>query len=287
MSLRVAITGASGFLGHALLQRLLNAGLEVHALSRNPSSMEGVRWHAYNLAEPVPQVIESCDVIVHAAFAMGANANSLEAVNKDAAAHLLAVARTYRRHFIFISSMSAHDHAESSYGRTKWAIEQTLDPTQDTIVRPGLIVGAGGVYQRMLESLRSTPIVPIFFGGMQPIHPVALEDLVEGLFHIISRRIPGIFNLGSIEPISVRELYRRMLHSAGLRRTIIPLPGSLALRGLRATEALGLRLPLTTENLLGQKHLRSFETANSYTRLGISPAPLTNFSWSPTFTHRL
>jgi nucleoside-diphosphate-sugar epimerase len=284
MTLRVAITGASGFLGRALVKRLLKAGAEVHALSRAAITLPGVNWHAYDLSATPPAVVAHCNVIVHAAFAMGTNRDhdKLELLNRNASAQLLAIARKNHRHLVFISSMSAHGEAVSSYGRTKWLIERDLDPSQDSIVRPGLIIGPGGVYARMLASLRQTPVVPIFFGGGQPIHPIGVADLVEGLARIVERQLAGDFNLGSVSPITVRELYQNMLAAIGVRRHLVPLSGNLALSVLRWTEALRVPLPLTTENLLGQKHLRAFETAASLTQLGLPLMPLSHLNWTTT-----
>lgn len=280
MKTRVAITGAGGFLGTALTQRLLGAGMEVHALSRRRPALPGVQWHAYDLAGPVPAIAADVDVIVHAAFAMGTTGPELAGANQAAALRLRDTARQHSRHFVFISSMSAHADAVSAYGRSKWKIEQALDGTRDTIVRPGLIIGPGGVYARMLDSLRRAPVVPVFFGGTQPVQPIALADLVDGLQRIVDGRRAGEFNLGLAEPITIRELYRRMLAATGETRRLVPLPGGLAVWGLRGCEALGLRLPLTSENLLGQKQLRAFATADSLARLGITLTPLADLPWA-------
>ena len=132
----------------------------------------------------------------------------------------------------------------------------------------------------MLASLRRAPVVPLFFGGTQPVQPVGLDELVAGLERILAQRTTGIFNLGSIQPIAIRALYERMLAVAGLRRPILPLPGGITVQLLRGCEGLGLRLPLTSENLLGQKHLRAFETADSFARLGLVPTPLDELPWN-------
>jgi nucleoside-diphosphate-sugar epimerase len=48
---RVLVTGASGFIGRHTLAPLLEAGFEVHAVSRHPPSRVGVRWHSRDLLE--------------------------------------------------------------------------------------------------------------------------------------------------------------------------------------------------------------------------------------------
>jgi NADH dehydrogenase len=282
MKPRIAITGAGGFLGLALARRLLEQGAEVHALARRPVPLPGVRWHAYDLGAPVPASVDFAhlDGIVHAAFNLEQAGPAGEQLNLSAAHHLHSLARRHQRLFVFVSSMSAHAGAVSAYGRAKWRIEQLLDPAVDAIVRPGLIIGPGGVYARMLTSLRRSPVLPVFFGGVQPVQPAGLADIVTGLERILAGHLAGTYNLGSIEPITIRELYARMLAATGLHRRIVPLPGDATIAALRLAERLGLKLPLTVENLLGQKHLRSFATADSFARLGLTPTPLDQLPWT-------
>jgi len=282
MKQRVAITGAGGFLGSALARRLTAEGAEVSALTRRPVELPGVSWQPYDLADLSlpPAALEAAEVVIHAAFSMAGAGQELEKLNYDAALRLHAEARRRGAHFIFISSMSAHGQAASSYGRAKWRIEGSLDENSDTIVRPGLVVGRGGLYARMFGMVCRAPVLPLFYGGTQPIQPIALEDLTEGLVRLTQRRAAGVFNLALPQPITIRELYTRMLAAARLSRPLLPLPGDLTLGVLRVCERLGLGLAITSENLLGLKHLRSFETADSLARLGLTLKPVDELPWA-------
>jgi NADH dehydrogenase len=278
---RAAITGAGGFLGSALARRLAAGGAEISALSRGRANLPGARWRHYDLAAPSidPSALEGADVVIHSAFGMAGPGPELERLNYDAALRLRDAARKQGARFIFISSMSAHEGAESAYGRAKWAIEKALD-AEDAIVRPGLIVGPGGLYARMLGALRAAPVIPLFYGGEQPVQVIGVDDAAEGIGRIAERRAAGTFNLALPQPLTVRELYGRMLAAAGLSRPIVPLPGGAALAAVRLCEKLDLRLPITSENLLGLKHLRRFETAESLARLDLTPAPLEELPWA-------
>jgi len=282
VTLRVAITGAGGFLGAALARRLLAEGADVLALSRRAPDIHGVRWQYYELAKPPnpPAALAGIDVVVHAAFAMGGAGYALEELNCSAARSLHVAARSLGAHFIFISSMSSHKEAVSSYGRAKWRIEAGLDAGVDAIVRPGLVIGPGGSYARMFSVLRRAPVLPLFYGGLQPLQPVGIEDLTEGLSRLVLRRMPGVYNIGIPVPITIREFYGRMLAAAGLHRLLVPFPGDAAVSVLRVCEAAGLHLPVTAENILGLKFLRSFETVDSLERLNLILAPLDKLAWA-------
>jgi nucleoside-diphosphate-sugar epimerase len=48
---RVLLTGATGFVGRAVLAPLLARGVELHAVSRTPRAAPGVAWHAADLLD--------------------------------------------------------------------------------------------------------------------------------------------------------------------------------------------------------------------------------------------
>lgn len=69
---RVLVTGASGFVGRHVVEELLAAGHEVHAVSRRGpdramSSVPGVWWHEQDLLE-APAVVGDPEVLVHLAW---------------------------------------------------------------------------------------------------------------------------------------------------------------------------------------------------------------------------
>jgi len=61
--------------------------------------------------------------------------------------------------------MSAHDGAESVYGRQKLAIEQLFNTKKDISLRGGLIIGNGGIVKEMVMFMRSKHLVPLIGGA--------------------------------------------------------------------------------------------------------------------------
>lgn len=273
--MRVAITGADGFLGTHLCEAFLARGWQVQGLVRDPERkrrLPGVLYRHYAFPDDLgPDSSASTpDLLVHCAFAMQAVDAERYAVNRRAADFLR---RQYPgTRMLFVSSMSAHERAESLYGREKLHIESTLDPTRDAWIRPGFIVGHGGVFQNLVGSIRKLPLIPLFYGGMQPIHTVHVEDLAIGICAIAERGHLGLIRYGEPQPVLLRDFYLAIAEGLGVRRPLVPLPSDLTLAALRLAERAGLRLPMTSQNLLGLKHLIRVDVAPDLERFGL-PQP--------------
>lgn len=269
--MKIAITGANGFIGRRLARRLGQDGCELIALTREPFT-EGVgrpcAWIRYSLTDGLSALLpDDCDTIIHCAYGMSPGGKGGVELNVKAAQALLGAAGG--RPLVFISSMSAHAGALSEYGRGKWAIEGMLEPARDLVIKPGFVIGPGGIFERLRGSLRKFPFVPLFYGGHQPIQTIWVEDLADGIARAVERRITGTLTLGSAEPVTLRAFYRDILESDKLSRAFVSVPGGPSLAALRFLEAMGIELPLTSENLLGLKALRRFETQPSLDLLGL------------------
>jgi nucleoside-diphosphate-sugar epimerase len=274
--MRVAITGANGFIGRALLARLDRGGAAVIALTRNPrpdSADSRHTWIRYSLEEGIGGSLpDDCDVLIHCAYGISATGKGDIELNVNAVKALQSAAAG--RRIVFISSMSAHPGALSAYGRGKWAIEGMLRKDADLVIKPGFVIGPGGIFERLRRSLQSLPFVPLFYGGNQPIQTIWVEDLVEAIAVAVDWGVSGVLALGSAEAIPIREFYRAILASDRLKKPLVPVPGKPSLIMLRILEKLGVRLPMSSENLLGLLALREFETKHSLELLGIRPIGL-------------
>lgn len=277
----VVVSGATGFLGEAVCAHLASRGFAVRGLARDPDAARaarpGLEWFLGRLPGAFdPRAFEAALALVHCAWATRfRSAGRSWAVNVEGSRALFDAARGAGvRKIVFVSSMSAHPDAESPYGRTKRAVEALLDPARDVALRPGTIVGEGGVFWRQARALATLPFIPVFFGGNQRFHTVALADVCRAVGVAIEQDLAGTLGVGEPAPVSVRAFYAAIAGALGRRPRFLPVPGGLALAALRAAERLGFRLPLSSDNLLGLKCLRAFELEGDIERLGFTPRPL-------------
>lgn len=279
---RIAITGATGFLGVTLARHFAaDERWRVRLLARRSpppiDSVHPIEAQPYNLEQPVDaSMLGGCDVIVHCAHDLTARARGVENnVNYSAAQALIQANEDGpRARLIFVSTLSAHEDSQSEYGRVKYATEQLIDCERHTVLRPGLIIGDGGLFRRMLTQLQSAPCVPLFYFGRRNLQTIWIGDLVKAIELVIAKRADGLIPLCHPEPVGLGDFYASLLVFLNRRVPLIPLPGEPFYWSLRVAEAIGLRLPFSSDNVLGVKHLRCVNPRSALDRLGLDVSDL-------------
>lgn len=152
MTRTIAITGATGFVGSAVLDCLLDSAPKYHirALTRKEQTpRSGVTWIEGALDKPksLEQLCDSSDCIIHIAGVVNApNRAEFEAGNVDGTAAILAAAKSQGvARFIHISSLSAREPNLSIYGASKAKAEKLVGASMLdwTMIRPPAIYGPG------------------------------------------------------------------------------------------------------------------------------------------------
>ena len=160
----VALTGATGFIGSAVLSRLLAAGWHVRALhrphrGRTPASRHAVEWIEGDLGDvrSLRALVTGADAVVHCAGTVrGARSAGFERVNTEGTRRLLEVAASASQapRFLLMSSLAARRPDLSAYAASKRNGERVLEAATRnvrwTVFRPPAVYGPG---DRELEPL--------------------------------------------------------------------------------------------------------------------------------------
>lgn len=187
--MRIALTGGTGFLGGAVLDRLLAEGHAVNALTRRPQpDRAGVAWIGGDLSDSsaLIRLVLDADVVIHVAGAVNApDRAGFAAANVDGTQNLLtAMTITPCRRIILVSSLSAREPSLSDYGWSKHAGEELVMrlPLDWAIVRPPAIYGPGD--REMLEMFRmaTNGVVLLPPGGRLSV--IHVDDLAELLVRL-------------------------------------------------------------------------------------------------------
>ena len=165
---RIALTGATGFVGGTLLDLALEQGMSLDALTRRSQPRrDGVSWIKGDLADrdALDEMMLGAEVVVHVAGVV--NAADHQDFFRGNVQGTLAVLEAARAagvpRFIYVSSLSAREPELSQYGASKAMAERLVKASglDWTIVRPPAIYGPRDT--EMLELFRTARlgVVPV------------------------------------------------------------------------------------------------------------------------------
>ncbi|GIG58761.1 NAD-dependent epimerase [Longispora fulva] len=285
--MRIAVTGAGGFVGGAVCRGLVADGHRVVPLTRR-------EWDITTgpMTDP-PEV----DAVVHCAAAV-TDWGPLEPVrraNVDGTRHVLATFRTAR--FVHVSTASVYDpfrptvravEAEAPVGRyltgyaaTKAAAEQLVLHRPDAVVlRPHAVYGPGDptLLPRVLGAIRGRTLWIVGDGrAAQSLTSVA--NLVRAVGLACAGGPGGAYNIADAEPVEVGAALRDLLAARGLAVRVRGLPIGVAWPVAGALER-GFRLagtrrpPRLTRYAISHLAMeRTLDLTRATTLLGYAPTP--------------
>jgi nucleoside-diphosphate-sugar epimerase len=300
--MRVLVTGASGFVGRALLDRMSKqAELKPLGAIRRPigSPVSGVDYLPVGDIGPDTDwktILTGIDVVVHTAarvHAMGATSDDeLPAYRRVNVAGTLNLARQARqagvRRLVFISTIKVNGEETlpgkpfraddqpapvDPYAISKYEAENGLfelaasSDVEIAVIRPPLVYGPG-VKANFLSMMRWVHKgVPLPLASIDNRRSfVALENLVELVLNCCSNAaaVNQVFLVSDGENVSIAELLRRIGVALGTRARLFPVPATV-LKG--AMTILGKRD--LARRLLGSLEVDHTQTSS---RLDWSPA---------------
>lgn len=269
--MRIAVTGATGFLGGRVARMASGRGHAVTALGRDAGALSrlsdsGMATCASDLADRrvMSGAFAGADVVVHCA-AMGGPWGpraAYERANVEGTRNVVdACARAGVGTLVHVSTSSVcfafadrigireSDPLPSpvnAYADTKARAELIAmsHPGRVAVLRPRGIHGPGDttLLPRMLRALRKGP-VPLLRGGEAVIDVTHVDVVADAVLAACERPLQGIHNVGHGEGMSVRHVIESVAAAAGLRPRWIPVPVPLTLAGARMAEAVAAALP--------------------------------------------
>lgn len=268
----IGVTGANGFVGSALVNSFLAKGGRVIKLVRTLSPIPATEERVFELETlPDEPLLNDINVLIHCAFVSPTEKNA-SVIDHSGTSALIALARKSNvKKIIFFSTVSAHAEAVSAYGRSKFKMEQLLNPESDVIVKPALIIGNGGLFLRLLKQALAKRTVPLIENGKQPMQVIALEDVIKAVHTIVDSNLSGTFILANKEQFSYKGMFKQIAAVYGVFFRFLPLPVFPVKMALSISEMMGVKLPVNKENLSGLQSLKYMDSGESLRRLELEP----------------
>jgi NADH dehydrogenase len=254
-----AVTGASGFVGAALMRRLSALGFNVIPLLRKPNAAyPNARY--FTLGEPVSQkLFEGIDVLIHAAYDFSVCGwADICRVNVVGSEYLFdAARRAGGTKQIFISSLAAFEGCRSDYGLGKLAAEEAARIRSGIVIRPGVIysIENGGIAEKIARLARSLPVLPMIGSGDYPLYTCHVDDLCELVTNCIQNEVPPGTPLiaANPQPVTLRKL-AQSARTDDTKPFIVPIPWRLVFIGLWLLERMGLRPGFRSDSVMSLVH---------------------------------
>jgi nucleoside-diphosphate-sugar epimerase len=253
---RILVTGASGFIGRALVAELANTGHSVRAAMRQPADVfpRSVEVIAVSdLTRPLEwrPLLKNVETVVHLAGIAHAGPEIAEQtydrVNRLATAELASAAKAVGiGQLIFMSSIRAQSgpvsteilretdapHPTDAYGRSKLAAEDAVRAAgvPFTILRPVLIYGPGvkGNFARLMKLARGAWPLPLGLCRNRR-SLLARRNLIDAIhLALASPSTRGeTYVVADPMPLTLTEIVTALRAGEGRRPGLLPVPPAL------------------------------------------------------------
>jgi nucleoside-diphosphate-sugar epimerase len=259
--MKILVTGASGFVGSHLCERLEQKGHQVFALARNleklkhfavPGIVVQGELHWERRHTWLQELPDDLDAVIHTAGVVHSFSDE-EFLNTNARATELLITDLAEKYselkFVLISSLAASGPTEngidrheehrprptSAYGRSKLLAEEVLfkrapQRWTKTIIRPPMVIGPRDpAILDIVKMVNKGIAIAPGMNGMKKIYSyVCVFDLVEVIVRAVeSTTISGTFFASHEQKITMKELIKTIQKKLGRKRTLrlkVPFP---------------------------------------------------------------
>ena len=261
--MRVAVTGATGFVGRHLVERLLKDSHEVTIVANRRSGanlfsdrVKYTRASVHN-AHDLQAAFSDCQAVLHLVGIIAeTRKNTFETTVKQGTKNVISACQQNNiETIIYLSALGTTEDAQSKYFKTKWSAEQSVKNSgiNWTIFRPSIIYGrSDGFLTMMSKIIKLSPFVPIFGDGKYRLQPVYIGDLVEAMAKsLTNKECRGeIIEIGGAEALEYVEIINSIKKALKKKRMNLFIPMAVIKPVAVLLEKILKPSPLTTDQLV-------------------------------------
>src|SRR5262245_900611 len=238
---RVLVTGASGFIGGAIAERLVHRA-QLRSLTNHPgknrfgSSVQSFQYD-FERADGMSEAFQSVDVFINTYYVRFPRGSATFERAVEQSRRLIEHARRAGvRKIVHVSVSNANERSDLPYYSNKARIERLVRESgiDHTILRPAIVVGSGDILVNNIAFfLRHLPVFTIFGRGDYRVQPMMLDafadvavDAVDGALRNETMAVAGP------DDWAFADLVRAIRTSVGSRAVLVNVPAWVALSGL-------------------------------------------------------
>jgi uncharacterized protein YbjT (DUF2867 family) len=228
------VTGATGYIGGCLVPRLLEAGLQVRAMARNPDKLAKVPWRddvevvRGDLTEPesLAQAFDGADVVYYLVHSMGTSNDFVAEERRSAHNVVEAARRAGVRRLVYLSGLHPEGAQLSRHLASRTEVGDILiDSGIETVVlQAGIVIGSGSASFEMIRHLSDRlPAMTAPKWVRNKIQPIAVDDALHYLTEAATAEVPRsrTWDVGGPDVMEYGDAMQVYADVAGLRHRII------------------------------------------------------------------
>lgn len=187
--MKIAITGATGFVGKNLRKFLFKQNIPVVAIGRKnfPTYKNEIKVVTKNYSEDLSSKLINCSCMIHL-VGVGKQTfeNNFYEINYLLTKKILQISKKAKiKKIIFNSGLGASKNSTTDYFISKYLAEQEIIKSglDYTIFRPSYIIGTSDHLSKNLKKQIRSGVIKIPGSGNFPLQPISINDVVKILFY--------------------------------------------------------------------------------------------------------
>jgi uncharacterized protein YbjT (DUF2867 family) len=219
---RIAVAGASGFVGRALAAALMASGHEVVAMARRAPELPGAETRAVDVADEAAtrDALAGCDAAYYLVHSLGSgDFRANDRMLAESFGNAAAVAGVVR--IVYLGGLG--DDPQSEHLASRQEVGSSLGCGHVPVVelRAAVVLGAGSISFEMLRYLTERlPFMVCPRWVRTAIQPIALADVVRYLVAALDVE-PATYEIGGADVTTYRDMIAAYANVRGLRRRLI------------------------------------------------------------------
>lgn len=263
----ILVTGATGFLGSRVLDRLVAGQQAVRVFTRGTDDWRGTSVRQLrqmgcdtilaDLRDPsrVAQAVQGCDAIINMAGIIRESRQSTFAdVIVEGTRNLVSAAEVFGvKRFVHLSCLTGHDRSDFQYAATRAAAEAIVAGGQFhwTILRPSFMWGGGQckLMDLIAPLVEKPPVVPVVGGGLNMVQPVNVDDVADCVMQCLyNRETAGkTYDLVGPEAYRMLEIVQKLVSIQPRKKAVVTVPTMVALKAASFTGGLMPQVPVSAD----------------------------------------
>jgi len=285
----VAVVGATGFVGNAVVARLAESGHGVIAISRTGRRLAtwppSVITRAADVAtgRNLAQALEGAEAGVHlVAIPRETGGRTFAEVNVRGTQRVVeAATEAGIRRFVHLSVLGVADDPKLRYLYSKWLGERVVRDSELewVVLRPSLMFGPGDGFFRLVRTTLkwwSPGVVAIPGSGDTRFQPLAVDDLAIAVERSLTdpERAGQVYEIGGPDWVTYREIVEDVMRVTGMRRLKLPMPIPLISALTAATDRVLPVFPVSHDQIASLQR-PNFTDRDAFERaFGVTPRPM-------------